>query len=650
MRPMRLTRIITAVIVAISLIPGKCFSQVTLILNDSTPYQRIGKFVYYLPDPERKLRFEDINTTTQKTRFIKSEQESNNLGNKDMAVWNYFQVCKTTNEEWLLEIESYNIDTAELYYPDTLTGEYKKVVSGRFLPFTTKKYKSNSFVFDLPIRKNDTATIYLKIDTYYMQYPLSVSTKLAYIEEAHQRDLLAGIYYGLVIVFMFYNFFVFLNVKDKDYLYYVVYIFFNAIFIGQLKGFNAELFGDNFHFLWNYAPGVIGLTSMVSFIFTRRILETKKRVPRWDRIILYFFYPNYILIMVLSVAGQNLYASLLNQFSGLLALVFLFTLSIKVYKGGFRPARYYIFGSFFYFIGVLIFTIKGMNLLPFSFITNNAIEIGSTLQMIIFSFVIGDRLKIFKVEKERAQDDLVKSLQENEKLILGQKKMLEIKVKERTQELEEEKERSESLLLNILPEETAQELKEKGFSEPRLYDSVTVLFTDFKDFTKISEHLSPRELVQEIDICFRAFDDIVAKYNVEKIKTIGDSYMAAGGLPVENDSHPEDVVKAGTAMLRFINEHNKKRIEKHLIPMDIRIGIHTGSVIAGIVGTKKFAYDIWGDTVNTASRMESSGEPGKINISGTTYERVKELFSFTHRGKIAAKNKGMIDMYFLDHL
>jgi class 3 adenylate cyclase len=173
------------------------------------------------------------------------------------------------------------------------------------------------------------------------------------------------------------------------------------------------------------------------------------------------------------------------------------------------------------------------------------------------------------------------------------------------------------------------------------------MFTDFKDFTTLSEKLTPDQLVSEIDYCFRAFDEIVDRNNVEKIKTIGDSYMAAGGLPVPSVTHAKDVMNAAIEILDFIQKHNEKRLQENQFLLDIRIGIHTGSVVAGIVGTKKFVYDIWGDAVNTASRMESSGVVGKINLSGDAYELLKNDFNFIHRGKIEAKNKGLIDMYLL---
>lgn len=243
-----------------------------------------------------------------------------------------------------------------------------------------------------------------------------------------------------------------------------------------------------------------------------------------------------------------------------------------------------------------------------------------------------------------------------ERYLRIRQKQLETKVEEATVEirtqkaiLEKEKNRSEELLLNILPEDVAEELKSKGVAEARQIDFATVLFTDFKGFTQIAERLTPKDLVHEIHKCFSAFDEIMMRHGVEKIKTIGDAYMAAGGIPNPSPTHAIDVVKAALELQQYMHHHAKMKHANNEEFFELRIGIHTGPVVAGIVGVKKFAYDIWGDTVNTASRIENSGEVGKVNISGATYEHVKDYFRCTYRGKIDAKGKGEIDMYFVDN-
>jgi predicted ATPase/class 3 adenylate cyclase len=224
---------------------------------------------------------------------------------------------------------------------------------------------------------------------------------------------------------------------------------------------------------------------------------------------------------------------------------------------------------------------------------------------------------------------------------------LEQKVKERTIEIEKEKAKSEKLLLNILPFEIAHELKQNGFAQPKRFDSVSVMFTDFVNFSKTSEELSAVELVEEISFYYSTFDKILIKHSIEKIKTIGDSYMCAGGLPNVNFTHSHDIVKAALEMKHFIAEANAERRLQNKPTFECRIGIHTGPVVAGIVGIIKFAYDIWGDTVNIASRMEQNGASGKINISESTYSLVKDFYPCEYRGEIEAKNKGKLKMYFI---
>lgn len=213
--------------------------------------------------------------------------------------------------------------------------------------------------------------------------------------------------------------------------------------------------------------------------------------------------------------------------------------------------------------------------------------------------------------------------------------------------IENEKNRSELLLLNILPQETASELKENGKVQAKRFDAVSILFTDFKNFTHYAENLSPEELVKSVDFYFSEFDRIVEKHGLEKIKTVGDSYMCAAGVPFPVEDHAKRIVLAACDMMDFVRKSRRLESQKET-RFELRIGINSGPVVAGVVGSKKFAYDIWGDAVNIASRMETTGEIDHINISEFTYDLVKKDFDCTFRGEIHVKNKGMMKMYFVN--
>lgn len=226
--------------------------------------------------------------------------------------------------------------------------------------------------------------------------------------------------------------------------------------------------------------------------------------------------------------------------------------------------------------------------------------------------------------------------------------ILEQIINKRTEDLIIEKEKSEALLANVLPRNTASEIMAKGKATKIKYNFVTVLFSDIQGFTKIAEEMNPEVLIDELDKFFFYFDSVVEKFGIEKIKTIGDAYMCAGGIPEKNRTNPVEVILAALEMKAYMTRLKESSELQGMKYWDIRIGIHTGTVVAGVVGQKKLSYDIWGDTVNTASRMESSGEAGKINISGTTYEFVKEFFECEYRGKMPVKYKGELEMYFVN--
>ena len=213
--------------------------------------------------------------------------------------------------------------------------------------------------------------------------------------------------------------------------------------------------------------------------------------------------------------------------------------------------------------------------------------------------------------------------------------------------LNQERRRSDALLLNVLPETVARELKVYECVEPREYGSATVLFTDFVGFTRIAEGFTPQQLVSELDFCFRRFDEIARRHNLEKIKTIGDAYMAVGGIPSPNAGHARDCVRAALEIAAFVAETRERKLRDGQPYWDVRVGVHTGELVAGVIGREKFSYDVWGDTVNTASRMESAGAAGRVNVSRATYELVKDFFACEYRGRVEAKGKGEIEMFFV---
>jgi adenylate cyclase len=212
----------------------------------------------------------------------------------------------------------------------------------------------------------------------------------------------------------------------------------------------------------------------------------------------------------------------------------------------------------------------------------------------------------------------------------------------------QEHNRAEQLLLNVLPRTVADELKAKGHTQARFYEQVTVLFADFVNFTKIAEQTSPQGLVTDLDTCFKAFDQIIGNYGLEKIKTVGDAYLCAGGLFNPDGPQTVAMVHAARDMQIWLDTWNAERARHNQPAYQARIGVHLGPVVAGVVGAQKFAFDIWGDTVNTAARIEQASEPGRVNLSQTAYNAVKTHLNCTYRGKLPAKNKGEIEMYFLD--
>lgn len=613
-----------------------------LVLDKSISNEFIGTYYYYYKDQDYALSIEDVSDPAFQKNFIKSTDKRSNFGNEQLAVWNKLTVTNPTDIHWLLDVSVYTIDTLVMYFPDG-NGGFTEIIEGRSQPFKRKKYKSNSFAFDLDIPKGDTITLYLKVSAFIMQYPSQVHIEEDFIEKAHKRDVLTGLFLGIMMLVFFYNLFIWLATRDSNYLYYTLYVLFGAIFAFELNGLVSELlFVGPLQGFNTRGPFIVAIASISSIVFAVKFLETRKRVPRLNIILRYILIPALLFVCLLDFMDQKLLGSLLNQTIGMIAIFVMSAAAVFAYKDGLLSARYFLLAKFFYFTGVILFVLKTFAILPYTRFLNHAVESGLCLEMMFFSFALADKINQYKKEKERA-------IRKNQKLIEEQNVILEETVTQRTKDFFNEKEKSDRLLLNILPHDIAEELKSTGEVKAKVYDSVTILFSDFKDFTQISSGYKASELIQEINVYFKAFDSIVHDHQVEKIKTIGDAYMAAAGFASDSKTAIKQVVLCAIEMQTFVENRMLERKSKGLESFQMRLGIHTGPVVAGVVGDKKFQYDIWGDAVNTAARMESHGEVGEVNITETVYTMIADEpeFSFTKRQSVAVKGKGEMNMYFV---
>jgi class 3 adenylate cyclase len=317
--------------------------------------------------------------------------------------------------------------------------------------------------------------------------------------------------------------------------------------------------------------------------------------------------------------------------------------------------------------GVILFVVFIIGILLLSIIMGGNINISGTgpLQILLLFLIVLAILSTplsmsiylardiaktnFNLEKQLEQVKLlsaktIEQEREKKRILEGQKEKLEILVKERTRELEVEKEKTEELLLNTLPLKVVNDLKENGKTNPESFDDVTVYFSDIVGFTKLSAELAPDILIHELNDIFTAFDDIMVRHKCERIKTIGDAYLAVCGMPEKRKDHAKKMINAALEIRKFLENRNASSD----IEWKIRIGIHSGRVVGGIVGVRKYIYDVFGDTINTTSRMESNSEPMQINVSETTYDLVKDNFQFIKRKPMNIKGKGLSNMYFLN--
>ncbi|MBL8516010.1 MAG: hypothetical protein JNM76_03480 [Betaproteobacteria bacterium] len=456
------------------------------------------------------------------------------------------------------------------------------------------------------------------------------------LRAAEQRQrFFQALFQGFVLALLLYNLVLMFAMRDVSYLYYVLGIGgFGLIWAGNAQFTTAYLWPTHPEWDFEYFKWAATAATIGTLHFARRYLDTRRYLPRVDKLVAAI---PLIAIAVLALSPWLPWRTTDRLMNDLAIPVYLVALALAIWSVVARhPLRVYFFaahaslaaGNLLWILHTHYWETWGWprpSDLPWGFG-----QIGMALEGILLSLGLADRIKRLDQEKRA--------------LIEGQRAELETRVRERTEELSAERERSEALLTNILPASVAEELKRDGKAQARRHEEVTVLFTDFAGFTQTMASVPPQRLVQDLDEIFSAFDDIVTRHGLEKIKTIGDAYMAAAGLPDAVPDHAARAVRAAREMQSWMAARN----ESASIKWRLRIGLHSGHVVAGVVGKRKYAYDVWGDTVNIASRMESAGEPGKVNVSAYTWDLVRSEFAGTYRGQQAAKGKGEMDMYFID--
>lgn len=475
------------------------------------------------------------------------------------------------------------------------------------------------------------------------------------VRQGERSDrMFQGLFFGVLLVLVLYNLAMFIiDRKELSYLYYVLVQLGNSIVFGSAFGLTSEYVWTE-HPQWDYGAffWAAAFCCWGGIQFVRYYLNTMLHFPKSDKLLKHLLaipcllFAAVVLTLAFSHFDGNLImlAMILVTFASIIPMV-----GVTIYAAflGNQAARLLLVVVAIAGASSFISGLSVLGLVSATDLSLQLVQAGNALSGIILSMGLGLRVRELRAQfaDQLLQEARRQSQHEQEKraLVEAQSQALEHKVQERTAQLARAQQESEALLSNILPSAIIEELRANGHSEPRRYEEASILFTDFAGFTAAVSTMPAKRMVQELDDIFRRFDEIIAEHGLEKIKTIGDAYMAACGVPVARADHAERCVRAALALNRYITQRNQGAAMK----WGLRVGVHSGAVVAGIVGKYKYAYDVWGDTVNIASRLESAGEVNRVNVSAYTFELVQANFKGEYRGKLPAKGKGDIDMYFV---
>lgn len=479
--------------------------------------------------------------------------------------------------------------------------------------------------------------------------PLLIDEQI-WVKNNNISNTIWDIIFGSFLILILYHFVYYFLTRDSVYLYYCLFVF-SAAFpfltlvrdVADNPAYNALLFFS-----------VSGLFSVFYFQLARKFISLRELLPRWDKILRYYIVGKTLVVAVyciLHLFTKDIFVILAIYIPAiLLELVLMILLAVALIKTKDRISVIYVVGSSLAWASILLSIVLAdpeMNFTPQMKPYHFAMPAyGFVLESLFFAMALAYRAKLNEIEKKQAKDALIEQLQENKILQEKVTRELEEKVVERTKDIELERQKSEKLLLNVLPQTIVEEMKATGTTIPKRFNNVSVLIADFVGFTAIAEKMSPEELVERLDLFFKEFDAISARNKMEKIKTIGDAYMCVCGLPEPDPLHAYNAVRTALEFQHFLEQYNQA-LEAGEYEWRLRIGIQSGPIVAGVIGDYKFTYDIWGDTVNTASRLEQHSEGARTNISHDVYELVRDRFTFQKRGTIDVKNKGQVQMYFV---
>ena len=572
-----------------------------------------------------------------------------------------------TDLEFILDFQNWSV--VDFYFLSA--DEYELKRTGHLVPYSERDYSiANKSYVDLMMDAGETLECIVRLESRYNNEMVpttlgfSVTPKSIVENENNVVARIIFFFLGVFTVIFIFNFFLALSTGVRSYWYYLPVVMFAFYHTAYNSGYLIPIMG-----WWKGFPVVLtwfetissALFSIVVLLFTQEFLKTAERYKRLNKFMRWtmglFVFAGLITFFSLELGV------LLIAVGSLIVVILVITAAIRSVRDKYPASVFFLVGFSAFMAGALITVLAVAGAIPMNkFTFNYAFPLGSAIEVSLFSMALANLINVLKRENEISQGRIIEQLEENQLLQTKVNRELEQKVQERTKQINEqkdliysqneeltlEKEKSDRLLTNILPESVAEELKEYGKATPKAYGSATVIFADFQGFTKLSEEFTPEELVAQLDYCFNAFDDIVSKHKLEKIKTIGDAYMAVSGVPEEDENHAHNACMAALDIVSFIEEWKAKLVAEGHAPWEIRIGINTGQLVAGVVGKKKFSFDVWGDTVNIASRMESHGIPGKVNVSANTFNLVEGNFTCSHRGKVEIKGKGMMDMYTVE--